>query len=103
MLYLEKSLLTNPFLMFNKKKMQLFTLCQFHSFQIGVSWNIGDAGHLFFELKTKLGPYHVVPTKPKKTARSITLSFVEMQHLTDSEKIHLKGRIIFRKKDSIEP
>ena len=72
--------------------MKLFTLCHFLSIDIGMIWNIEDAGNLFFKLESKLGFYLVVPTKPRKTAERITLSFVEMQQLTDSEKIHSKRR-----------
>ena len=87
-------LLTNLFVMFCKKQLQLFTL-YYHFLSIGVrmSWNIGENRNLFLKLKSKLGLYHVVLTTPKTSYEKITLTLVEMQQLPEIEKVDSKNEI----------
>ena len=59
-----------------------------------MSWNIGDNRNVFFKPKTKLGLYHVeLRSKPKDSARKITLTLVETQQLPDIEKVDSKDEI----------
>ena len=57
-----------------------------------MSWNIGDNRNLFFELKTKLGLYHV-ELRSKNSPGKITLTLVESQQLPDIEKVDSKDEI----------
>ena len=89
-----KLLLTNLFVMFYNKYLQLFTL-YYHFLSIGVrmSWNIGENRNLFLKLKSKLGLYHVVLTTPKTSPEKITLTLVEMQQLPEIEEVDSKNEI----------
>ena len=68
-------------------------------FFIGVrmSWNIGVNRNLFFNLKSKLGLYHVTLTTPKTSSEKITLTLVEMQQLPEIEKVDSKNEISYLK------
>ena len=59
-----------------------------------MSWNIGDNRNLFFNLKTKLGLYHVdFRSKPKDSPGKITLTLVETQQLPDIENVDSEDEI----------
>ena len=58
-----------------------------------MSWNMGDNRNLVLKLKSKLGPYHVVPTTPKTSPEKLTLTVVEMQQLPEIEKTDSKEEI----------
>ena len=58
-----------------------------------MSCNIGDNRNPFFQLKTKLGLYHVELGKPKDSPEKNRLTLVETQQLPDSEKVHSKHAI----------
>ena len=58
-----------------------------------MSWNIGENRNLFLKLKSKLGLYHVVLTTPKTSPEKITLTLVEMQQLSEIEKVDSKNEI----------
>ena len=88
-----KLLLINPFLMFYKNYIHLFTLYHYFSNQVKLSWNIGDNRNLFLKLKSKLGLYHVVLTSPKTSPEKLTLTVVEKQQLPEIEKIDSKEEI----------
>ena len=58
-----------------------------------MSWNTGGNRNLFLELKSKLGLYHDVLTRPKISPENITLTLVEMQQLPEIEKVDFKNEI----------
>ena len=58
-----------------------------------MSWNIGENRKLFLNLKSKLGLYHVVLTTPKTSPEKDTLILVEMQQLSEIEKVDSKNEI----------
>ena len=58
-----------------------------------MSWTVGDKRNLFLKLKSKMGLYHVVLTTPKTSLEKPTLTLVEMQQLSDIEKIVSKDEI----------
>ena len=58
-----------------------------------MSWNIGENRNLFPKLKSKLGLYHLVQTKPKTSPDKFTLILVEMQQLPEIEKVDSKNAI----------
>ena len=57
-----------------------------------MSWNIGENRNLFLKLKSNLGLYHVVLTKPKTSPKKITF-LVETQKLPEIEKVDSKNEI----------
>ena len=79
--------------MFYKKYFHLFTLYQYFSVRVKMSWNIGDNRNLFLKLKSKLGLYHVVLPTPKTSPEKNTLTIVEMQQLPDIEKTGSKKEL----------
>ena len=88
-----KILLINPFVMFFKKYVHLFTLHHYFSIPFKMCWNIGDNRNLFLKLKSKLGLYHVVLATPKFSPEKLTLTVVEMQQLPDVETTDSKEEI----------
>ena len=58
-----------------------------------MSWIIGDFRNFFLELKSKFGLYHAVLTTPKAPPEKLTLTVVELQHLSDIEKSDSKGEV----------
>ena len=56
-----------------------------------MSWNIGDNRKQFLSLKTKVGLYHVVLTKPRNFSQKTTLTVVKMQQLPDVEEMESKA------------
>ena len=88
-----KLLLISPFVTSYKKLFHLFTLYQYFSNQVKMSWNIGDNRNLFLKLKSKLGLYLVVLTTPNTSPEKLTLTIVEMQQLPDIEKTDSKEEI----------
>ena len=58
-----------------------------------MSWNIGENRDLFFELKSKLGLYHVGLTTPETFPEKTTLTLVGMQQLLEIEKVDSKNGI----------
>ena len=89
-----KLLLTNLFVLFCNKQLQLFSL-YYHFLSIGVrmSWNIGENWNLFLKFKSKLELHHVVLSTPKTSPEKITLTLVEMQQLPEIEKVDSKNEI----------
>ena len=89
-----KLLLTNLFVMFCNKNLQLFTH-YYHFVSIGVrkSWNIREHRNLFLKLESKLRLYHVVLTTPKTSPGKTTLTLVETQQLPEIEKVDSKNEI----------
>ena len=83
-------MLTNPFVVFCKKYLQLFTII---FFRVRMSRNIGDNRNLFFKLKTKLRQYLVELRKPKDFREEITLSLIETQQLPVIEELDSKDEI----------
>ena len=79
--------------MFYEKYFHLFTLYQFSSNRVKMSWNIGGNRNLFLKLKSKLGLNHVVLLTPKTSPEKLTLTVVEMQQLPDIEKTDSKDEI----------
>ena len=57
-----------------------------------MSWNIGNNRNLFLKIKSKQGLYLVLTT-PKTSREKLTLTVVEMQHLSDIEKNKSKKEI----------
>ena len=60
-----------------------------------MSWNIGVTRNFFFELRSKVKLYHVVPTTPKASLAKFTLTVVEMHFLPDLEKTDSAEEISF--------
>ena len=58
-----------------------------------MNWNIGENRNLFLKLKSKLGLYHVVLTTRKTSPEKIYLTIVELQQLTEIEKLDSKNEI----------
>ena len=89
-----KLLLTNLFVMFCNKQLQVFTFF-YHIFSIGVrmSWKIGENRNLFFKLNSKLGLYHVLLTTPKTSPEKVILTLIEMQLLPEIERVDSKNEI----------
>ena len=86
--------LTNLFVLFSNKQLQLFPLYNpFLSIWFRISWNIGENRNQFLELKSKLGLNHVVLTSPKTFPEKITLTLVEMQQLSKIRKVDSKNGI----------
>ena len=79
--------------MFYKNYFHLFTLYQYFSIRVKMSWNIGDKRNLFLKLKSKLGLYLAVLTTPKTSPENLTLTVVKIQQLPDIEKTDSKGEI----------
>ena len=55
-----------------------------------MSWNIGDDRNFFLKLKSKIGLHHAVLTTPKTSPEKLTLTVIEMQKMSDLEKIDSK-------------
>ena len=89
-----KLLLTNLFVTFCNKQLQVFTLF-YHFLPIGVrmSWNIGENRNLFFKMSSKLGLYHVLLTTPKISPEKFTSTLIEMQQLPEIERVDSKNEI----------
>ena len=79
--------------MIYKNYFHLFTLYQYFSLRIKISWNIGDNRNLFLKLKSKQGLYHVVLTTPKTSPEKLTLIVAEMQQFPDIEKTYSREEI----------
>ena len=60
-------------------------------------WSIGDNRNLFFNLKSKLGLYHVVFTTPKISPEKLTLIVDETQQLPDFEITGYKKEVSYLK------
>ena len=89
-----KLLLTNLFVTFRNKQLQVFTLYyHFPSIAVRMSWNNGENRNLFLKLKSKLGLYHVVLTTPITSPEKITLTLVEMQQLPEIQKVDSQNEI----------
>ena len=87
-----KLLLTNLFLRFCNKELELFTFyCHFLSIGVRLIWNIGENRNLCPKLKSKLGLFHVVLTTPKTSPEKITLTLVETKQLPEIEKVDSKN------------
>ena len=76
-----------------QNKFHRFTLYQYFSNRVKLSWNFGDNRKLFFKLKWKLGLCHVVLTTPRTSPGKPTLTVVEMQQLPDIEKTDSKEEL----------
>ena len=79
--------------MSNKKSLQLFTLYQFLSIRVRMSWNLEENKNLFLKLKSRIGLYLFVPTKRKIVPKKTEPTLVEMQQLPDIEKTVSKDEI----------
>ena len=60
-----------------------------------MSWNIGDNRNFFLKLKSKLGPYNVVPTTPGTNPKIPNLTVFVIQQLPDIEETDSKEKKIF--------
>ena len=58
----------------------------FTSIPVKVSWNIADKKKFFLDLKSNLGFYQAVLTISKTSPEILTLTVVEVQHLSNKEK-----------------
>ena len=58
----------------------------FLSFQIRMSWNIGDNRNLLLQLQSKMGIHQIVLKTPKSCPEKLTLVAVGMQQTPDNEK-----------------
>ena len=63
-----------------------FHLSSFFSTQMKMSRNIGENRNFLFQLKLKLGFYHVILTFPKTSPEKLTLTATEVQQLPDIAK-----------------
>ena len=88
-----KIITNQPICKILKKYFHLFTLYQYFSLRIKMSWNIGDNRNPFLKLKSKLGLYHDVLTTPKTSPEKHTLTVFEMQQLPDTEKTDSKEEV----------
>ena len=79
--------------MFYEKYFHQFTLYQFFSIRVKMSWIIEDNRNLFLKINSKLGLYHVVLTTPKTSPEKLTLTVVEMQQWPDVEKTDSREEI----------